>query len=90
MTLQELIDKFSKDENLTITMLSHGVSLLYASFHPPKKLKERLPLKLTDLIETVSKRTIGSHERTLIFEICVEDKDEEDVDVPYICLYLKE
>ncbi|OWB80099.1 hypothetical protein B5S32_g4350 [[Candida] boidinii] len=88
MTLQELINKFLKDENLTITMLSHGVSLLYASFHPPKKLKERLPLKLTDLIETVSKKTIGSHEKTLIFEICVEDKDEEDVDVPYICLHL--
>ncbi|ODV84134.1 hypothetical protein CANARDRAFT_177017 [[Candida] arabinofermentans NRRL YB-2248] len=88
ITLQELIDHFKEKEGLEITMLSHGVSLLYASFHPPKKLKERLPLKLTTLIETVSKKPVPDHETTLIFEICCEDQQEEDVEVPYICVHL--
>ncbi|KAI0462387.1 E1 ubiquitin-activating protein [Komagataella kurtzmanii] len=88
LTLQELLDKFEKDEGLAINMLSYGVSLLYASFHPPKKLKDRLPLKLTELIKIVSKKDIPAHESKLIFEICADDKEGEDVEVPYICLHL--
>lgn len=88
ITLQQLLDKFENDEGLTISMLSYGVSLLYASFHPPKKLKDRLPMKLTHLIETVSKKKIPDFEKSLIFEICAEDKEEEDVEVPYICVHI--
>lgn len=44
ITLEEFI-KIFEDKGLTISMLSSGVSLLYASFFPPKKLNERLPLK---------------------------------------------
>jgi len=44
VTLQEFLDDF-KEKGLDIMMLSSGVSLLYASFYPPSKLKDRLPLK---------------------------------------------
>ena len=44
VTLQEFLDDF-EEKGLTITMVSSGVSLLYASFYPPSKLKDRLPLK---------------------------------------------
>ncbi|CDK26509.1 unnamed protein product [Kuraishia capsulata CBS 1993] len=88
ITLQGLLDKFKEEEGLEISMLSYGVSLLYASFHPPKKLKERLPLKITELVETVSKKPMPAHEKTLILEICAEDQNEEDVEVPYICVTL--
>lgn len=44
-TLQEFIDDFSKNKGLEIQMISSGVSLLYASFYPPSKTKDRLPLK---------------------------------------------
>jgi ubiquitin-activating enzyme E1 len=44
VTLQEFINDF-KAKGLDIMMLSSGVSLLYASFYPPSKLKDRLPLK---------------------------------------------
>lgn len=44
ITLQEFLDYFS-ELGLNVTMVSSGVSLLYASFYPPSKLKDRLPLK---------------------------------------------
>ena len=44
ITLKELIDHF-EEKGLNIMMLSSGVSLLYASFYPPSKLKDRYPLK---------------------------------------------
>lgn len=42
--LTEFLADFEK-KGLSITMISSGVSLLYASFYPPSKLKDRLPLK---------------------------------------------
>jgi len=44
VTLQEFLDDFER-KGLSIQMISSGVSLLYASFYPPSKLKDRLPLK---------------------------------------------
>ena len=44
VTLQGFIDDFKK-KGLSISMISSGVSLLYASFYPPSKNKERLPMK---------------------------------------------
>lgn len=41
--LQDFLDSFA-DKGLDITMVSSGVSLLYASFYPPAKVKDRLPL----------------------------------------------
>lgn len=41
--LQEFLDHFT-ERGLDITMVSSGVSLLYASFYPPSKVKDRLPL----------------------------------------------
>jgi ubiquitin-activating enzyme E1 len=83
ITLQELLDYF-KEKGLTVSMLSSGVSLLYASFFPPAKLKERYGLKLSKLVETISKKPIPEHQKEVIFEIVAEDAAEEDVEVPYI------
>lgn len=44
ITLQEFLDYFEK-QGLSIVMVSSGVSLLYASFYPPSKVKDRLPMK---------------------------------------------
>jgi ubiquitin-activating enzyme E1 len=44
ITLQEFVDHFA-EKGLDIQMVSSGVSLLYASFYPPAKLKDRMPLK---------------------------------------------
>ena len=41
--LKDFLDHFAK-KGLDITMVSSGVSLLYASFYPPSKTKDRLPM----------------------------------------------
>lgn len=86
ITLQELLDYFANEKGLEISMLSYGVSLLYASFFPPKKIKDRSTMKMTALIKEVSKKEIPPHVHNLILEICCDDKEGEDVDVPYICI----
>ena len=44
ITLTEFL-KYFEDLGLSVTMVSSGVSLLYASFYPPKKLQDRYPLR---------------------------------------------
>ncbi|KAH7312439.1 hypothetical protein B0I35DRAFT_436998 [Stachybotrys elegans] len=83
ITLKELLDQF-KAKGLSISMLSSGVSLLYAMFYPPAKLKERYDLKLSKLVETISKNPIPSHQKDVILEIVADDMNDEDVEVPYI------
>lgn len=88
VTLSDLIKHFEEKEGLEITMLSYGVSLLYASFFPPKKLKERLNLSITDLVKFITKADVPPHVRTMILEICADDKEGEDVEVPFITIHL--
>lgn len=88
ITLKELLDHFEA-KGLSISMLSSGVSLLYASFFPPSKLKDRYGLKLSELVETISKKPVPAHQKELIFEMVAEDLDEEDVEVPYIKVNIK-
>lgn len=83
VTLRELMDDFEK-RGLTITMLSSGVSLLYASFFQAAKLKERYPMKLSQLVEFITKKPIPEHQKEVIFEVVTEDADGEDVEVPYL------
>jgi ubiquitin-activating enzyme E1 len=44
VTLTEFL-KYFEERGLTITMVSSGVSLLYANFYSPKKLQDRYPLR---------------------------------------------
>lgn len=85
ITLKELID-FMDQKGLTITMLSSGVSLLYASFFPSSKLKDRYNLKLSELVAHVSKKPIPDHQKSVIFDVVVEDQTGEDVEVPFITM----
>lgn len=88
ITLKELLEDFSK-RGLSISMLSSGVSLLYASFFPPAKYKDRQVMKLSQLVETVSKKPIPPHQNEVIFEMVAEDMDEQDVEVPYIKMKMR-
>jgi ubiquitin-activating enzyme E1 len=85
ITLQNLIDHF-EEKGLTITMLSSGVSLLYANFFGPAKLKDRYTMKLSELVAHISKKPVPDHQKNVIFEICVEDQTGEDVEVPFVTM----
>ncbi|KAI7871699.1 ubiquitin-activating emzyme E1 [Spinellus fusiger] len=84
ITLQEFIDYFQNEHRLEATMVFSGVSMLYSFFMPKKKAEERLSMKLSKLVETVSKKPIPPHVKSLIFEICANDPEDEDVEVPYV------
>lgn len=49
--------------------------------------------RLSELVETISKKPIPEHQRNVIFEMTVEDQaeneEERDVEVPYVMLKLR-
>ncbi|KAL1410395.1 E1 ubiquitin-activating protein [Vanrija albida] len=87
-TLQEIIDWFEKEQELQLQMVSQGVSMLWSAFTPPKKAAERLPKKISDLIEEVSKKTLPAWQKSLLVEVMADDKEGEDVEVPYLLIRL--
>jgi ubiquitin-activating enzyme E1 len=84
MTLREFLEYFQTHHNLEITMLSHNVALLYSFFMNQTKVKERMEMPLSKVAESTMKTKLGTHVRNLVLDICCNDTDGEDLDVPYI------
>ncbi|GMM36292.1 E1 ubiquitin-activating protein [Saccharomycopsis crataegensis] len=88
ITLQELLDQFETKEKLEISMISYDTCLLYASFFPPKKLKERSTMTLPEVYKLVSGKEVPSDKKTMILELCADDESGEDVEVPFVTIHL--
>ncbi|XP_055329553.1 ubiquitin-like modifier-activating enzyme 1 [Paramacrobiotus metropolitanus] len=84
MTLKEFLNMFKEKYQLEVTMLSQGVSMLYSFFLPKERALERMDWKMTELVRKISRRKIEPHVRSLVFEVCCNDLEGEDVEVPYV------
>ena len=85
ITMGEFMDHFEKEYNLEISMLSHGVSILYSFFANKKKVEERKAMKMTDVITSITKKEFPPNQLFIILEVIANDKDTDDeVELPYI------
>lgn len=84
MTLGEFIDYFEKVHNLRVTMVSSGVAMIFSFFMSQSKRKERMDLKLSEVVQKIAKRKLKPHEKALVLEMCCTDLEDEDVEVPYV------
>ncbi|KZP00032.1 ubiquitin activating enzyme [Calocera viscosa TUFC12733] len=87
-TLQEIVDYFQKEEKLEVSMVSSGVSMLWSPFTPKKKSEERLRMKISQLVENVSRKPVPSHAKNLLVEMMVNDEEGEDVEIPFVVVHL--
>jgi ubiquitin-activating enzyme E1 len=85
ITLGEFMDYFEKEYNLEISMLSHGVSILYSFFANKKKVAERKAMKMTEVITSITKKEFPPNQLFITLEIIANDKDTDDeVELPYV------
>jgi len=87
-TLQEVIKWFKDEHKLEVGMVSAGVSMLWSPFAGGAKSKERLPMRFSKLVETVSKKAIPPSTKHLLVEVMVSDEEGEDVDIPSVVIHL--
>ena len=85
ITLKQLMDYFKEEYNLEISMLSHGVSILYSFFANKKKVKERMEMPMSKIVTSITKKELPPNQLFLILELIANDlTTDEDVDLPYV------
>jgi ubiquitin-activating enzyme E1 len=85
ITLGEFMDHFEREYNLEISMLSHGVSILYSFFANKKKVEERKAMKMTEVITSITKKEFPPNQLFITLEVIANDKDtDNEVELPYI------
>jgi len=87
LTLQEFLDYFKNKHQLEVSMLSCGNSMLYSSFMNKQKLSGRLPKRLSEIVEEITKKPLSPERKYLVMEICCSlTTTDQDVDVPTVRL----
>ncbi|KAJ0405734.1 hypothetical protein ATCC90586_005892 [Pythium insidiosum] len=82
VTLKEFLEYFTKEYDAEISMISYGTTMLYATYSQKSRSKERMEMKMSELVETLTKKPVDA--KYLILEVCADDADDEDIDLPSI------
>jgi ubiquitin-activating enzyme E1 len=69
-------------------MLSCGQTMVFSFFMPQKKLQERKAMTISQIMEQISKKPLPEHTKFLTLEMCVNDRNDEDVEVPSVVMHL--
>mmetsp|Transcript_1680 Transcript_1680/g.3589 ORF Transcript_1680/g.3589 Transcript_1680/m.3589 type:complete len:1058 (-) Transcript_1680:364-3537(-) len=85
ITLSEFIQYFEKEYNLDVSMISHGVSILFSFFANKKKLAERMKMPMSEVAASVTKKELPPNQLFIVLEIIANDLDtDEEVELPYV------
>jgi ubiquitin-activating enzyme E1 len=86
MTLEGLIEYFTREHKLVPSMVSAGMSVIYSPHFMRQTSKgQDMKRKISELFETVTKSKIPAHVRSLTLDMLCDDLEGNDVeDVPYI------
>ncbi|RHY80018.1 hypothetical protein DYB26_003579 [Aphanomyces astaci] len=84
VTLQEFLKHFESKYGAEVSMLSYGVTILYAMYSAKSRSKERMGMKLSELVTTITKADLPPKQKYLILEVCATDAEGEDLELPYI------
>lgn len=85
ITLREFISHFEAEYNLDVSMISHGVSILFSFFANKKKLAERMKMTMSEVAQSVTKKELPPNQLFLTFEIIANDLEtDEEVELPYV------
>ena len=85
ITLREFIEYFEKEYSVDVSMISHGVSILFSFFANKKKLAERMKMKMSEVVTSVAKKELPPNQLFLVLEIIANDLEtDEEVEMPYV------
>lgn len=91
LKLKELLEYFKNEHGIVLSMLSMGNSMLYSSYIPQSKIKDRLGLKISDLAFSISKKALAPHVKYAILEVMGEDLEGNDIeDLPYVRIKVRD
>jgi len=89
-TLKEVIAYFEKEHHVVVDMIGVGSSLVYASWMLAKA-KERLPQKLTAVVEEVTGQKLDPQQKFFMLDPTTQDLEGRDLeDFPSVCFWYKE
>lgn len=85
ISLRQLMKYFETEYNLEISMLSHGVSILYSFFANKKKIEERMDMSMSRIVTSITKKEFPTDQIFIILEVIANDLDSgEEIEIPYI------